>query len=162
MGENGEKIWGKFLRNHWKVFTTIVIIAIFAFIGAIYVFLWFVGEAQVTGLVPEILDQWTMGYLVTFILHAIFWEAIFIGIPLLVAFAAFWQLWWKRIPDEERKEYKKKHLFGSTSKRSDGGGIITFLINIGFIIKIYLDGNWNKPFATWKFDYLIYSYLWVK
>ena len=89
MGENGEKIWGKFLRNHWKVFTTIVIIAIFAFIGAIYVFLWFVGEAQVTGLVPEILDQWTMGYLVTFILHSIFWEAIFIGIPLLVAFAAF-------------------------------------------------------------------------
>jgi hypothetical protein len=26
---------------------------------------------------------------------------------------------------------------------------------------VYLDGNWNVPFATWKFDYLVYSYLWV-
>jgi hypothetical protein len=162
MGENGEKIWIKFLRNHWKVFATIVIIAILAIIGAVYVFLWFVEEAQVTGLVPETLDQWTMGYLITFILNVIFWEVILIGIPVLVAVVMFWQLWWKRLPDEERREYKEKNLlFGSHSKRTDGGGIFTFLINIGFIIKVYLDGNWDIPFAQWKFDYLVYSYLWI-
>ncbi len=22
---------------------------------------------------------------------------------------------------------------------------------------MYLDGNWNVPFATWSFDYLVYS-----
>jgi H+/gluconate symporter-like permease len=103
-----------------------------------------------------------MGYLITFILNLIVWEAIYIGIPVIVAVVLFWQLWWKRIPDEECREYKKKHLFfGKHSKRSDGGGIITFLINIGFIIKVYLDGNWDKPFSIWKFDYLVYSYLWI-
>jgi len=35
------------------------------------------------------------------------------------------------------------------------------LVNIGFIVKVYLDGNWDVPFATWEFDYLVYSYLWV-
>lgn len=161
MGENGEKIWVKFLRNHWKIFAAMVIVAIIAFIGAIYVFLWFVEGAQ-PNLVPIYLDQWSMGHVVTFILHFIFWEAIFIGIPVLVAVVLFWQLWWNKIPEEERKEYKKKHLFfGKHSKRSDSGGFITFLINIGFVVKVYLDGNWDKPFATWKFDYLVYSYLWI-
>jgi branched-subunit amino acid transport protein AzlD len=146
MVENGEKIWIKFLRNHWKMFTLIIVIAILACIGAISVFLWFVEEAQITGLIPDVLNEWTMGYLITFILHLIFWEAIYIGIPVLIAVVAVWQLWWKRIPEKEQLEYKKKHLFfGSHSKRTDGGGIITFLINIGFVIKIYLDGNWDKP-----------------
>jgi hypothetical protein len=30
-----------------------------------------------------------------------------------------------------------------------------------FIIKIYLDNNWDKPFASWRFDYLVESYLWA-
>jgi hypothetical protein len=162
MAENGEKIWGKFLKNHWKMFALIVFICVIAFIGMVTVFLWFVGEAQITSLVPKVLNQWSMGFLITFILHLIFWELILIGIPVLIVCVAVWQLWWKKIPDAEREEYRrKKLLFGSHSKRTDGGGIMTFLINIGFVIKIYLDGNWGKPFAQWEFDYLVYSYLWV-
>jgi len=30
-----------------------------------------------------------------------------------------------------------------------------------FCIKVYLDGNWGVAIATWKFDYLVYSYLWA-
>ena len=138
-----------------------IIAAIIAAISAVLVFLWFVGDAQATGLVPGTLHLWTMGYLVTFLLHLLFWEVIFIGIPVLVAIAAIYFLWWKKLPAEERKEYRHGHLFGKRSRGRDGGGAITFLVNIGFIIKVYLDGNWNVPFATWKFDYLVYSYLWV-
>jgi hypothetical protein len=162
MVENGEKIWIKFLRRHWLMCVLFIVAAIVAFIGAIFVFLWFVGEAQFTGLVPETLNLWTMGHIVIFILYVIFWEIIYIGIPVLIAALAVWRLWWKKLPDEERLEYKDKHLFfGKRSRRTDSGGGITFLINIAFIIKVYLDGNWNKPFAQWTFDYLVYSYLWV-
>ncbi len=138
-----------------------IIAGIIAVISAVLVLLWFVGDAQATGLVPVTLNLWTMGYLVTFLLHLLFWEVIFIGIPVLVAIAAFYFLWWKKLPAEERKEYRAGHLFGKKSRSRDGGGVITFLVNIGFIIKVYLDGNWNVPFATWTFDYLVYSYLWV-
>ena len=58
-------------------------------------------------------------------------------------------------------KYKKGHLFGKHSKKADGGGAISFFINIVFIIKVYFDGNWNVPIATWSFDYLVYSYLWA-
>jgi len=158
---SGEKIWKKFLRKHWKMLAFFITATLVTVLGAILVFLWFVGDAQATGLIPGILQLWTMGYLVTFLLHLLFWEILLIGIPILVIVAAIYFLWWKKLPDDERKEYRRKHLFGKRSRRTDGSGAITFLMNIGFIIKVYLDGNWNVPFATWTFDYLVYSYLWI-
>jgi hypothetical protein len=159
--ENGEKIWKKFLRKHWKMLVLFVLVAALVVIGAIYVFLWFVGEAQVTGLVPATLNLWTVGHIVTFLLHLIFWEFIFIGIPVIITAAAIYFLWWKRILDEERQEYRRGHLFGKRSRRTDGGSAISLFVNIVFIIKVYVDGNWDVPIATWKFDYLVYSYLWA-
>jgi drug/metabolite transporter superfamily protein YnfA len=159
--EPDEKIWKKFLRTHWKMLVLFVGAASLAIAGALLVFLWFVGDAQVTSLVPATVGLWTIGYLVTFLLHLIFWEVLFIGIPVLITVAAIYFLWWKKIPDEERKEYRRRHLFGKRSRRTDGGGAISLLVNIVFIIKVYLDGNWNVPFATWTFDYLVYSYLWA-
>ena len=159
--ENGEKIWKKFLRKHWKMLILFVVGAISASIGAILVFLWFVGDAQLTGLVPTTLGLWTMGYFVTFLLHLILWEILLIGIPVILAIVAIIFLWWKKLPDDEKKEYRREHLFGKRSRRTEGGEGISFLIFIVFIIKIYLDGNWNVAFATWTFDYLVYSCLWA-
>ncbi len=159
--ENVEKIWKIFLRRHWKMLVLFVVAGAIAVAGAVYVFLWFVKDAQVTGLVPMTLNLWTIGHIVTFVLHLIFWLVIFIVIPVIITVAAIYFLWWKRLPDEERKEYKRRHLFGKRSRKTDGGGAISLLINIVFIIKVYFDGNWDKPIATWKLDYLVYSYLWA-
>ena len=161
MVENGEKIWKKFLRTHWKMLVLFIVAAILALIGAILVFLWFVGDAQLTGLVPATLDLWTMGHFVTFLLNLILWEVLFIGVPVILAIVAIIFLWWKKLPDGEKKEYRRGHLFGKRSHRSDGSGGISFLVFIVFIIKVFTDGNWNVPFATWTFDYLVYSWLWA-
>jgi len=159
--ENCEKIWKKFLRKHWKIPIIFIVGAVLAFIAAIYVFLWFVGEAQLTGLAPPILSGWAMGHFIPFLLHLVFWVFLFVGIPVIIAAAATYFLWWKKLPSEERKEYRDRHLFGKRSHKTDGGEGISFLVSIVFCIKIYLDGNWGVPFATWKFDYLVYSCLWA-
>jgi hypothetical protein len=159
--EPEEKIWKKFLRKHWIMLIVCIAAAVAVAISAILVFLWYVGDAQATNLVPSTLNLWTMGYLVTFLLYALFWEIILIGIPVIVVIAAIYFLWWKKLPSEERQEYRRRHLFGKKSRSRDGGSAITFLVNIGFIIKVYIDGNWNVPFASWTFDYLVHSYLWV-
>ena len=158
---NGNKIWKEFLRKHWKMFVLFVVGAILASIGAILVYLWFVGDAQLTGLVPVTLDLWTMGYFVTFLLYLIFWEVLLIGIPVILTIIGLIFLWWKKLPDDEKKEYKNSHLFGKRSHRTEGGEGISFLIFIAFIIKVYMDGNWNVAFATWTLDYLVYSCLWA-
>ena len=92
-----------------------------------------------------------------FILYLIFWEILIIGIPVLIAVLAIIFLWWKKLPDDEREEYKRGHLFGKRTRKNDGSEGLSFIVFIAFIIKIYLDGNWNKPFAEWTFDYLVYS-----
>ncbi len=157
--KHDEKIWKLFVRKHWTMLTAWIVAAALAVIGAILVFLWFVGDAQATGLVPQMLNLWTMDYLITFLLHAFFWVIVLIGIPVIVFAAAIYVLWWKKLPTEERQNYRRRHLFGKKSRSRDSGGAITFLVNIGFIIKVYVDGNWNVPFASWTFNYLVYSYL---
>ena len=161
---NGRKMWKdleKILRNHWKILIIFVIGAILAFIGSILVFLWFVGDAQLTGLAPVILGLWAMGHFLPFLLHLILWEFLFIWIPVIIAAAVTYFIWWKKLPDKERKEYREWHLFGKHSRKTDASRGISFLIFIMFCIKVYLDGNWGVAISTWKFDYLLHTYLWA-
>jgi hypothetical protein len=155
--------WRRFLRRHWKMLVVAIVVIAVICVAAIIVFLWFVGHAQSTGLVPPTLGLWTMGFLLTFILHLIFWEVLFVGIPAIVVLAVMFYLWWKKLPAEEKAEYKQERYFFGTRSRatSGGGGGISFLIFIVFCIKIFVDGNWDAAFATWTFDYFVHSYLWA-
>jgi hypothetical protein len=151
--ENDSKNWKKFLRKHWNIVTVFAVAGVLAFVGAIYVYLWFVGEAQSTGLVPSGLGLWTMDNIVMFILHLVFWELLCIGVPVVIGAVAGWQ-WWKRLPDEEKKEC---HLLGKRSRKTGGGGGVSALLMIAFAIKVYIDGNWNVAIATWTLDYVVDS-----
>ncbi len=145
--------WKRFLRKHWNIVAVFVVAVILAFAGAVYVFLWFVGSAQSTGLVPRILGLWTMANLVNFILNLIFWELLLVGIPVVVGAVVGWQ-WWERLPDEERRGY---HRFWKRSRATGGGGGVSLLFDIAFLVKVYLDGNWNIPIATFTLDYVVGS-----
>jgi hypothetical protein len=145
--------WGKFFRKHWNILAVFITAGILAFIVAVYVFLWFTGNAQSTNLVPSTLNLWTMNHLVSFILHAIFWELLFIGIPAIIAAIVGWQ-WWKKLPAEEKQEY---HFFGKGSRSNRAGGTISTLLFIAFAIKVYIDGYWNTAVSSFTLDYVVGS-----
>lgn len=156
--ETDSEGWRKFLRKHWNTVALFVVVATAIVIGGVLVYLWFVGDAQATGLVPATLRFWTMNHVVTFLLHLIFWEVLLVGIPAIIAAAIGW-LWWRRLPEAEKTEY---HFFGTRSRATSGGsGGISLLLFIAFCVKVYLDDNWNRAIATWTFDYLVYSLLWT-
>jgi hypothetical protein len=145
--------WRSFFRKHWNMLAVFVVAAVLAVADAVYVFVWFVGNAQSTGLVPATLSTWTMNSVLLFVLHAIFWELVLVGIPVAIAAIIGWQ-WWKRIPEEEKKEY---NLSTKSSRSSKAGGAISPLLFIAFAIKVYVDGQWNAPIAGWSLDYVVGS-----
>jgi hypothetical protein len=151
--ENGNKGWKAFLRKHWKIAALFVVGAVLALVASVLVFLWFVGDAQSTDMVPMTLGLWTMSNLVTFVLHLVFWELVLIGIPVGITAVGGWQ-WWKRLPNEEKKEY---HFFSSRSRTTGGSGGISILFFIAFCIKVFIDGNWNFAIASWTLDYVVES-----
>jgi len=146
--------WQRFMRKHWAVFAVFIVAAVLASVGAVYVFVWFTGNSQSTGLVPSILHLWTMNNLLFFILYAVFWELVLIGIPAAVGVAVGWQ-WWRRIPEEEKRQY---HLSGGKrSRSSSAGGAFSLFLFIAFALKVYVDGNWNAAFSTYTLDYVVGS-----
>ena len=144
--------WKTFVRRHWGMIAIFAIAAALAVAGAVYVFWWFTGNAQSTGLVPSTLYQWTMGNLVMFILNLIFWELVLVGIPVAIGAVIGWQ-WWKRLPEEE-KEYR---VFGKRSNSRNAEGAISPLLFIVFAIKVYIDGRWNVAMSTWTLNYVVDS-----
>jgi hypothetical protein len=148
-----ESDWKRFIKKHKTVFAVFVTAAILAVALAVYVFVWFTGNAQTTGLVPSSLGMWSMGSIVTFILNAIFWELLVVGIPVGIGAVAAWQ-WWKLLPEEEKNQY---HLSGKRSKSRGAGGAISPLLFIAFAIKVFVDGNWNAAISTWTLNYVVGS-----
>jgi hypothetical protein len=146
-----ESDWALFVKKHKAAFAIFVTAAILAVAGAIYVFVWFVGNAQAIELVPADLGLWSMGHIVTFLLHAIFWELVLIGIPVAVGAVIAWQ-WWKHLPD--KNEY---NLSGKPNKSNGAGGAFGPLLFIAFAIKVFIDGNWGVPIASWTVDYVVGS-----
>ena len=144
--------WKRFFRRHPAAVVIFVLACIAAFAAAVYVFWWFTGDAQSTGLVPPTLFLWTLGNLISFILYSIFWELLFIGIPVVVGIVIAW-LWWKKLPEDERRGY---HL-AKGSRRTGGSGGVSLLLFIAFCIKVYLDGNWNVPIASMSVNYVVGS-----
>ena len=157
VSQDGSKGWKKFFKKHWNMVALFVVAVILLSTWAVYAFLWFVGVAQSSGLVPSTLGLWTMENLISFILHVIFWELILVGIPIALAAGAGWS-WWRKLPSEEKQEY---HFFGKRSRTTSGGGGVSLLFFIAFCIKVFIDGNWDVPFATWTFDYVVYSMFWI-
>ncbi len=142
---DGSEGWRLFWGRHRSVVVLFVVAIVLAVLGAVMVFLWYVGQAQLNGTAPMTLGQWTMAAVVTFLLNLIFWEIVLIGVPMIVAAVAF-GLWWRRLPFEERQEYR---FFHNRSRTRNGGSAFSLLVFIAFCFKVSLDGNWNAPFAGW-------------
>lgn len=150
--QNTEANWQSFIRRHWQMFALLTGVAVAATASALYLLTWFTAEAQATGLVPQTLNLWSMHHVVIFMVYLALWELAAVGVPIAIAAIAGWQ-WWKHLPEAEKAGLDT----GKKSKGSHAGGAFSLLFFLAFAIKVYLEGNWNQPIASWALDYVVSS-----
>ncbi len=151
-GEVSTNTGWTFLNRHKGPFAAFVVAAVAVAVWAVYIFWWFTGNSQSTGLVPSSLGSWSMGNLLSFIIYSVFWELLLVGIPVAVGAIAAW-MWWKRLPYEERVGYH----WGKRGRSARGGGGAGALFFLAFALKVYVDGNWDIPMATYTLNYVVGS-----
>ena len=154
--DEGQK---RFLKRHWRMTMVFAVIFAAAIAVAILVFLWFIDTAQATGLVPSVLGEFTIGYLITFLLHMIFWELAFVVSWVLVVVAAIYFLWYKQLPEEEQDIARGKR------GRREEGDAFGFFVVVFWLIIVWVDGRWDLAFESWTLNNWVYSwiaaFLWV-
>ena len=160
--ENSEKLkeeeyWKKKIKEHWKPFVVVIIALICAFIGAIIVLIWFIETSDIGAQGTALVGDWSLDWIVGFIILLILWELLFVGIPIVVFFIVGFYIWWNRLSDEDKAEFKardkKKHRARNTGGEG-GGGLLMF---IAYCIYIGLQGNYYAPFSSQPYSYWVYA-----
>ena len=150
--EADDSEWKRLFRRHWGAAVIICLAIVLAIAWGVYVFWWFTGNAQSSGLVPDILGLWTIGDVLVFTIYAVFWELLLVGVPVVIGLVLAWR-WWTGLPAEERMGQQ----FRRRSRAGRGSGGFSFLLFLAFCLKVYLDGNWDAPIATFSLNYVVGS-----
>jgi len=149
--------WEKKIKQYWKPFVAIIIAIICAFIGAIIVGIWFIETSPIGAQGTALVGDWSLDWIVGFMILIILWELLFVGLPLGVFFIVGFYIWWKRLSDEDKAEFKardkKKHRRRNTGG-SGGGGLFMF---IAYCIYIGIQGNYYAPFSSQPYSYWVYA-----
>ena len=145
--------WIKFVKRHKEMTAFMVGGIAIAAVAAVLIFLSVVANAQASGLVPLELGQWSVSYFITFVIHLLFWETVFVAswvtpLALIIYFA-----WYKELPEKERKEYE-----GSKRRKSKDDGF-SFFIGLIWLVIVWLGGKWDLAFQAWTFNDWIFTWL---
>ncbi|MFW9881625.1 MAG: hypothetical protein ACFFG0_51825 [Candidatus Thorarchaeota archaeon] len=165
MSENAElsdkTFWKDKLREHWKTLVVVIAAGICALLGILLVLIWFIDSSPIGGQGSWTFNEWTLIYVVGFMILIILWELLFVGVPASLFYGIGGYLWWRRLPEEEKQEFRDREKRAKNHKRErwGGGGGFGFFMFISYCIYIAVDGNYNARFGTQPYTYWLSSYL---
>jgi uncharacterized BrkB/YihY/UPF0761 family membrane protein len=154
-----ETFWKRKIRDHRITFIIIIIAAVCAIAGGLIVLFWFIGASPFGGFGTWTFDQWSVGTLILFVLFLFLFELLLVGIPAILFFGIGGYLWWRRLPAEEKQEFKEREKKEKHTKRNWGGGSgFSFFIFIAYCIYLAVDGTFNTTFGSQPYTYWVYTW----
>ena len=94
-----------------------------------------------------------------FSITLIIWELIFVAIWLIPVVIVIFILWYRKLPEEERKEYGMSPKRGTDPRRTEGSGFFSFLATVIWLLIVWFQGRWTLAFQAWTFNDWIYTWL---
>ena len=137
-----ELFWKQKIKKHLTTFIVIIIAGACIVTGAILVLFWFIQTSPIGLQGTATFDQWSLDWIVGFYILVILWELLFVGIPTGLFFGVGGYIWWNRLPDEEKQEFKARDKKKTHRKRNaGGGGGFSFFVFIAYCIYMGIQGN---------------------
>ncbi|MFX1538221.1 MAG: hypothetical protein ACFFDI_28835 [Promethearchaeota archaeon] len=155
--ETDEHFW-YVIKKYWKFLTIMIVGGTIAVIAAVLVLLSYIDNSFIGGFGTWNIGQFSIGNMVFWIIWLAIFEILLVGLPALIILGGIAIFWWRSLTPEEKADWERD----SSSKRDIGGGsAFSFIINIIFLILIFLSGNWDNPLSNIPYSYLIHTYLFV-
>ena len=156
---SNELFWKEKIKNHLPAFIIIIIAGVCIITGALLVLFWFIQTTPIGLQGTATFDQWSLNWIVGFCILVILWELLFVGIPTGLFFGVGGYIWWNRLSDEERQEFKAREKKNTHRKRDAGGGSgFTFFMFIAYCINMGIQGNYYAAFGSQPYSYWVYSW----
>ena len=161
-----EQFWKDFIKKHDTTFIVLIVAGVCAIVGAFLVVFWFIEMSPLGGQGTWTFNDWTLNYVVGFMILIMLSELLFVGVPAGLFFGVGGYLWWRKLPEEEKKEFKDREKKGTHRKKDyGGGGGFSFFMFIAYCIYIAVDGNYNAAFGSRSYSYWIlswfYTMIWI-
>jgi len=154
-----ELFWKQKIKKHLTTFIVIIIAGVCIVTGALLVLFWFIQTSPIGLQGTATFDQWSLDWIVGFCILVILWELLFVGIPTGLFFGVGGYIWWNRLPDEERQEFKARDKEKTHRKRNAGGeGGFSFFVFIVYCIYMGIQGNYYAAFGSQPYSYWVYSW----
>ena len=153
-----EQYWKNKIKDHMPLFMVVIIAGVIAFIGALVVIIWFIESSPIGAQGTALIGDWSLNWIVGFFILIILWELLFVGLPAGLFFGVGGYIWWKRLPDEEKAEFKAREKKNKHRKRNAGGsGGGGFLMFIAYCIYMGVQGSYYAPFSSQVYSYWVYG-----
>ncbi len=160
-----ELYWKKAIQNHMTAFIVMIITGVGIILGAITVLFWFIQNSPIGNFGAATLNDWSLDWIVGFCILIFLWELLFVGIPTALFFGVGGYIFWKRLPEEERAEYKAREKKHTARNTGGGGGGFSFFMFIAYCIYMGIQGNYYANFGSQPYSYWIsgwfLTFMWI-
>jgi hypothetical protein len=151
----------RLVKSYWQIFILFFIGLVGAIVGLFLVFYWTLANNWVGGYGTWGIGQFSIGNILGLLIVVGLFELLLVGLPFVAYEGIIFYIWWTRLLTQEEKDRMKRKDEKEKKYARNGAGAFSFVVNLVFLLIVFVNGNWETPIGNLPYVYWINTYLWA-